>query len=84
MSRINENNHKALSELKPGETFKVQKVLAKGEIRRRLVDIGFIKEEPGKVLREALFRDPIEIEIKQSKVSLRRSEAELIKVKVID
>ncbi len=78
----NEYNYKSLADLKPGETFKVKKVLAKGEIRRRLVDIGFIKEEPGVVLREALFRDPIEIEIKNSKVSLRRSEAELINVKV--
>jgi len=73
-----------LSDLIPGQNFKVKKVNAKGEIRRRLVDIGFIKEEPGKVLREALFRDPIEIEIKNTKVSLRRSEAELINVKVID
>ncbi len=74
----------ALSELVPGQKFFVVKVLAKGEIRRRLVDIGFIKEETGKVLREALFRDPIEIEIKNTKVSLRRSEASLINVKVID
>jgi len=80
----NEYDHKTLADLKPGEKFKVKKVLAKGEIRRRLVDIGFIKEEPGVVLREALFRDPIEIEIKNSKVSLLRSEAELIKVKVIN
>ena len=72
-----------LSELIPGQSFKVQKVNAKGEIRRRLVDIGFIKEEYGKVLREALFRDPIEVEIKNTKVSLRRSEAELINVKAV-
>ncbi len=73
-----------LSELKPGQVFAVKKILATGEIRRRLIDIGFIKHEKGHVLREALFRDPIEIEIKNTKVSLRRSEAKLIKVKAID
>ncbi len=73
-----------LSELIPGQSFYVLKVLAMGEIRRWLLDFGFIKNEPGKVIREALFRDPIEIEIKNTKVSLRKSEANLINIKVID
>jgi len=76
------NNDQLLSDLKPGEKFLVKKVLAKGEIRRRLVDIGFIKNEPGLVMREAFFRDPIEVEIKNTKVSLRRSEAKLVSVEV--
>lgn len=77
------NNTLLLSDLKPGQTFKVVRVTATGEIRRRLVDIGFIKEEVGWVIREALFGDPIEIEIKNTKVSLRRSEAKMINVKVV-
>jgi DtxR family Mn-dependent transcriptional regulator len=69
---------KYLSEIKSGRSFKVIKIFAKGEIRRRLLDIGFIKNEKGKIIREALLKDPIEIEIKGTKVSLRRSEAALI------
>ena len=76
-------NATLLSDLTPGQKFQVKKVVAKGEIRRRLVDIGFIKNEPGRVIREALFRDPIEIEIKNTKVSLRRSEAQMINVEVV-
>lgn len=71
-----------LSDLKPGQKFVVNKVLATGEIRRRLVDIGFIRNEPGNVIRESIFCDPIEIEIKNTKVSLRKSEARLINVVV--
>ncbi|MBN2280190.1 MAG: ferrous iron transport protein A [Candidatus Marinimicrobia bacterium] len=81
---MTEDQKHLLSQLKPGQHFTVQKVNAKGEIRRRLVDIGFLKEEKGVVIREALFCDPIEVEIKNTKVSLRRSEAEMINIKVME
>jgi len=73
-----------LSEIENKGTFQIIKVKAKGEIRRRLVDIGFIKNSKGQLLREALLRDPIEIKINNTNVSLRRSEAKLIEVKVIE
>ncbi len=73
-----------LSEIENKGTFQIIKVKANGEIRRRLVDIGFIKNGKGQVLREALLRDPIEIKINNTNVSLRRSEARLIEVKVIE
>ena len=78
-----EKEFKRLSDLKSGKKFKVKKIYAKGEIRRRLLDIGFIKNEKGKIIREALLKDPIEIEIKGTKVSLRRSEAGLICVEEV-
>jgi len=71
---------KLLSELETGGRFKIIKINAGGEIRRRLLDIGFIKNQEGKIIREALLRDPIELEIKGTMVSLRRSEARLINV----
>ncbi|MBN2601626.1 MAG: FeoA domain-containing protein [Candidatus Marinimicrobia bacterium] len=74
---------KRLSDIPAGNSFKVVKIFAQGEIRRRLLDIGFIKNEKGGVIREALMKDPIEIEIKGAKVSLRRSEAALICVEEI-
>ncbi|MDO9548209.1 MAG: FeoA domain-containing protein [Candidatus Marinimicrobia bacterium] len=72
-----------LSQIVSGKKFKVVKITAAGEIRRRLLDIGFIKNQTGGVIREALLKDPIEIEIKGAKVSLRRSEAKLINVEEI-
>jgi len=71
---------KLLSELETGSRFKIIRINARGEIRRRLLDIGFIKNQKGKIVREALLRDPIEIEIKGTMVSLRRSEARLINI----
>jgi len=73
-----------LSEIESGKSFRVVRINASGEIRRRLLDIGFIKNEPGRVIREALLKDPIEIEIKGTKVSLRRSEARLIDAEELD
>jgi Fe2+ transport system protein FeoA len=51
-----------------------------GEIRRRLMDMGFVRGATGKVLREALLRDPIELEMLGYRVSLRRAEAREIYV----
>jgi len=73
-----------LAEIESGKSFRIVRINAGGEIRRRLLDIGFIKNEHGRVIREALLKDPIEIEIKGSKVSLRRSEARIIDVEELD
>jgi hypothetical protein len=40
-----------------------------------LMDMGFIRGATGKVLREALLKDPIELEMMGYKISLRRAEA---------
>ncbi|MBN2010161.1 ferrous iron transport protein A [candidate division KSB1 bacterium] len=67
-----------LSDVKDGGQFVIKSVLATGEIRRRLIDMGFIRGAQGKVLREALLRDPIELQLKGYKVSVRRAEAKQI------
>ncbi|MBU0712952.1 FeoA domain-containing protein [bacterium] len=80
---ITERTVTNLSQIVSGKKFKVAKITAAGEIRRRLLDIGFIKNQTGCVIRKALLKDPIEIEIKGAMVSLRRSEAKLINVEEI-
>jgi Fe2+ transport system protein FeoA len=70
----------SLADLSENEQFLVKRINAQGEVRRRLLDIGFVKLEQGIVVREALLRDPIEIRIKNTNVSLRRSEARIIEV----
>jgi len=73
-----------LAEIPDGRRFAILKVRGHGEIRQRLIDLGFVKNEIGIILRQALLKDPIEIEIKGTRVSLRRSEARLIDVEVVD
>lgn len=69
-----------LATLSPGSSFRVTRLTAKGEIRQRLLDMGFIKGAEGVILREALLKDPIEIEIGGYLLSLRRTEAANIMV----
>ncbi len=73
-----------LADLDPGKRFRIKKVVAKGEIRQRLIDMGFIKGAEGKLIREALLRDPIELEMEGYFLSLRRAEARDIIVEEIN
>jgi len=72
-----------LADMNSGQRFQIKKVRGQGEIRQRLIDLGFVKNETGIVLRQALLKDPIEIEIKGTRVSLRRSEARLIDIEAL-
>ncbi len=69
-----------LVDIKNGGKFVIKNILADGEIRRRLIDMGFIRGAEGVVLREALLKDPIELQLKGYRVSVRRSEARKIVV----
>jgi ferrous iron transport protein A len=68
----------------PGRSFRVRRISAEGEIRQRLVDMGFVRGAEGRILREALLRDPIEVEMKGSLLSLRRVEATGIQVEELN
>ncbi len=61
--------------LKNGESGQIIAVNAKGEIRRRLLDMGVVKGVPFSMIRKAPLGDPIEIRIKRFNLSLRREEA---------
>ncbi|MDP8207228.1 MAG: FeoA domain-containing protein [Candidatus Electryonea clarkiae] len=75
---------RTMADLEPGNSFRVIRLTAKGEIRQRLIDMGFIKGAEGKVIREALLRDPIEIEISGYYLSLRRSEASDVTIEFVN
>lgn len=70
-----------LDQLGPGNEFVITRVIAHGEIRTRLVDMGFIGGAHGTVLRKALLGDPIELKLGAYLVSLRLEEARSIHVK---
>ena len=73
-----------LSDIKDGGYFRIVSIHGKSEIRRRLIDMGFIKGAKGQVLREALFKDPIELRLKGYRISVRRAEAALIEVEEVN
>ncbi len=69
-----------LSDLKTGESGIIIKVLGHGSFRKRITEMGFVKGKKVTVIKNAPLQDPVEYEIMGYKVSLRRSEAELVEV----
>ncbi len=58
----------------------ITKVRGHGAFRKRISEMGFVKGKAVKVIKNAPLQDPIEYEILGFRVSLRRSEAQLIEV----
>ena len=69
-----------LSELSNNQTGIIIKVLGHGAFRKRITEMGFVKNKLVKVIKHAPLQDPVEYEIMGYNVSLRRSEAALIEV----
>ncbi|MBP1626233.1 MAG: hypothetical protein H6Q00_708 [Holophagaceae bacterium] len=69
-----------LSDLLPGEEALILLVKAKGPIRRRLLEMGFVRGAHLKVEKLAPLGDPMELIIKGYHLSIRREEGECILV----
>lgn len=72
---------KALNDLKPGQSGVVEKIVCEKKLRHRIVDMGII---PGALVimkRIAPFGDPIQINVHGFDLSIRKSEAQSIKIK---
>lgn len=73
-----------LSQLKDNDIGVIVKVRGYGSFRKRITEMGFIKGKEVKVIKNAPLKDPVEYEIMDYNVSLRRSEARLIEVITVD
>ena len=71
----------SLETLERGRGFVVDGVELAGEIGKRLADMGFTRGARGMVVRKALLGDPIQIEIRNYQVSIRKSEARGVRVR---
>ncbi|HEX2957614.1 MAG TPA: FeoA family protein [Chitinispirillaceae bacterium] len=63
-----------------GDRVKVLKVNGNGIIRRRLLEMGFLKGAYILVVKYAPLRDPMEVVVGDAHISLRISEASLVEV----
>ncbi len=70
----------SLNEVAPGTTCRVKCLNGRGPIRQRLLDMGIVPGAEITVIRSAPLLDPIEIQIGDSFVTVRRSEAVGIEV----
>jgi len=74
---------KLLSELKRGDKGTIVKIVGRGNIHRRLLDMGLVSGSEIQMERVAPLGDPIEIKVKGYNLSLRKEEANSIRVEVI-
>ena len=71
----------SLDELAPGATAVVEKIDLDGPVARRLADLGFLPGTPVTAVRRAPLGDPIEFELRGTRLCLRRSEAARVRIR---
>ncbi len=64
-----------LSDLKPGQTGVITKILGHGAFRKRVMEMGFVRGREIRVILNAPLQDPVKYALMDYEVSLRRSEA---------
>lgn len=76
-------NKKALSKLAPGEGGIISDIKNDGSMRRRLMDLGFIKDSEVQCVAVAPFGDPKAFYIKDTLIALRYEDSSKIFIKKI-
>jgi Fe2+ transport system protein FeoA len=69
-----------LSDMKEGETVKIIRIGGNGALRRRILEMGLIKNSEVYVEKYAPLKDPLELIVKGYHLSLRVNEASQITV----
>ena len=80
----NNDTRYTLSEMPTGTKCVIVKVNGHGGLRHRLMELGFVKGETVTVIKNAPLLDPVEYQILQAHISLRRSEADKIEVVALE
>lgn len=71
-----------LRQLAPGQKASIVKITARGELGRRIRDMGLVPGMSVQVMGRAPLRDPVALRIEGSTIALRNSEADFIAVEV--
>jgi len=71
---------KTLREAEVGSTVKVVKLHGEGAVKRRIMDMGITRGVEVHVRKLAPLGDPIEVNVRDYELSLRKADAEMIEV----
>jgi ferrous iron transport protein A len=71
---------RALDELRPGESSVILSIDGDPQVARRLMELGLVPGTTVQVVRRAPLGDPVELRVRRTHLSIRRSEAELVYV----
>ncbi|MBQ6575060.1 MAG: ferrous iron transport protein A [Lachnospiraceae bacterium] len=72
---------KTLRDVKIGETATVVKLHGEGAVKRRIMDMGITKNTDVFVRKVAPLGDPIEINVRNYELSIRKADAEMVEVR---
>lgn len=71
---------RTLDQLPPGASARITRLRAVGPIGQRLAEMGLIEGEAVRVVRLAPLGDPLEIEVQDYFLSLRKADAQCVEV----
>ena len=71
---------KRLSEIKNGETVVVKSIFGKDSLKRRIMEMGITSGTKIKIVKSAPFADPIEVSVRNYRLTLRKLEAKNIEI----
>ena len=73
-----------LGELKLGESAVVVNVGGEGQLRKRFLDLGITKGTRVTMARIAPFGDPVEIQLRGYRLTLRKAEAAIVEIEPLE
>ncbi len=73
-----------LRDVQVGQSAKVLKLNGTGPVKRRIMDMGITKGQVIHVIRVAPLGDPMEITVRNYELSVRKADAEMIEVELIE
>ena len=71
---------KTLRDVKVGETVRVVKLHGEGAVKRRIMDMGITRGVEVFVRKLAPLGDPIEVNVRNYELSIRKADADMIEV----
>ena len=71
---------KTLKDMRVGETATVKRLHGTGPVKRRIMDMGITKGVEVYVRKLAPLGDPVEVNVRDYELSLRKADAEMIEV----
>ena len=74
------NSELYLCDVKPGQTVKIKRLFATGDIRRRLLDVGCLEDTPVKCLGRSPLGDPSAFLIRGAVIAIRKRDSQNIAV----
>lgn len=71
---------KTLEQIKPGETVSVVRLHGAGAVKRRIMDMGITRGARLFVRKVAPLGDPLEVQVRDYELSLRKADAAMVEV----